>query len=138
MLERSVLDLIPPGQKVSIEREVFPRLCGEGLYALPLDGYWMDVGTPERYLQATWDILEGRVATRVRPTAPGLFVEAGAEVDAAATVGPRAVVSAGCRIGSGAEVTRLGPAPRRRGRRRGQGRRLDPRPRRRCRARRQA
>jgi mannose-1-phosphate guanylyltransferase len=105
VLERSVLDLIPAGQEVSIEREVFPQLAGDGLHALTLDGYWMDFGTPERYLAATWDILEGRVATRVRPTAPGLFVAAGAEVDPAAKVGPRAVVSAGCRVGAGAEVS---------------------------------
>ena len=71
VLERSVLDLIPPEREVSIEREVFPRLVGDGLCALRLDGYWMDIGTPERYLQASWDILEGRVETRVRPTAPG-------------------------------------------------------------------
>jgi mannose-1-phosphate guanylyltransferase len=71
VLERDVLDLIPPGQEFSIEREVFPRLVGDGLCALPLSGYWMDIGVPERYLQATWDILEGRVATAVRPTAPG-------------------------------------------------------------------
>jgi mannose-1-phosphate guanylyltransferase len=103
-LERSVLDLIPPEREVSIEREVFPRLIGEALSALRLDGYWMDIGTSERYLQASWDILEGRVATRVRPTAPGLFVGPGAEVDAGATVGPRAVVSAGCRVEAGARV----------------------------------
>ncbi|HYC80263.1 MAG TPA: NDP-sugar synthase, partial [Solirubrobacterales bacterium] len=59
VLERSLLERIPPGERVSIEREIFPRLVGEGLYALPLAGYWMDFGTPERYLQATWDILEG-------------------------------------------------------------------------------
>jgi mannose-1-phosphate guanylyltransferase len=104
LLERSVLELIPPDREVSIEREVFPRLIGNGLGALRLDGYWMDIGTPERYLQASWDILEGRVATEVRPTAPGLLVGAGAEVDSSARVGPRAVVSAGCRIGAGAEV----------------------------------
>ncbi len=103
-LERSVLDLIPPGREVSIEREVFPRLIGDGLGALRLDGYWMDVGVPERYLQASWDILEGRVETRVRPTAPGLFVGPGAEVDPGATVGPRAVISPGCRVAPGAEV----------------------------------
>jgi len=103
-LERSVLDLIPPGREVSIEREVFPRLVGDGLGALRLDGYWMDIGTPERYLQASWDILEGRVATRVRPTAPGLLVGAGAEIDSGATVGPRAVLAAGCRVAAGAEV----------------------------------
>ena len=80
-LERSVLDLIPPEREVSIEREVFPLLVGDGLGALRLDGYWMDIGTPERYLQASWDILEGRVETQVRPTAPGLLVGAGAEID---------------------------------------------------------
>jgi mannose-1-phosphate guanylyltransferase len=103
-LERSVLDLIPPDREVSIEREVFPLLVGDGLAALRLDGYWMDIGTPERYLQASWDILEGRVATRVRPSAPGLLIGAGVEIADGATVGPRAVVSPGCRIAAGAEV----------------------------------
>jgi mannose-1-phosphate guanylyltransferase len=103
-LERSVLDLIPPDREVSIEREVFPLLVGDGLAALRLDGYWMDIGTPERYLQASWDILEGRVETRVTPTAPGLLIGAGAEVDVEATVGPRAVVSPGSRIAAGATV----------------------------------
>jgi mannose-1-phosphate guanylyltransferase len=103
-LERSVLDLIPPDREVSIEREVFPVLVGDGLGALRLDGYWMDIGTPERYLQASWDILEGRVETRVTPTAPGLLIGAGAEVDAGATVGPRAVVSPGSRVAAGAAV----------------------------------
>jgi len=104
VLERSVLDLIPPGEEVSIERQVFPRLVGEGLHGLRLDGYWMDIGTPERYLQASWDILERRVETRVEPTAPGLLIGTGAEIAAGATVGPRAVVGPGCRIGAGAEV----------------------------------
>jgi mannose-1-phosphate guanylyltransferase len=104
VLERSVLDLIPPGQAFSIEREVFPRLVGDGLCGNLLDGYWMDIGTPERYLQASWDILEGRVETQVRPTAPGLLVGADATIDEEAEVGPRAVVSVGCRVDRGAEV----------------------------------
>ncbi|HEU5252277.1 MAG TPA: NDP-sugar synthase [Solirubrobacterales bacterium] len=104
VLERSVLDLVPAGEAVSIEREVFPRLVGAGLYGLLLEGYWMDIGTPERYLQASWDILEGRVATRVEPTAGGMLVAAGAEIAEGASVGPRAVVSAGCRVEPGAQV----------------------------------
>jgi mannose-1-phosphate guanylyltransferase len=104
VLERSVLDLIPPGENVSIERDVFPRLAGDGLHGLRLDGYWMDIGTPERYLRASWDILEGRVKTRVAPTAPGLLVDAGASVADGATVGPRAVLGPGCRVEAGAEV----------------------------------
>lgn len=104
VLERSVLDLIPPGEDVSIERDVFPRLVGDGLHALRLDGYWMDIGTPQRYLQASWDILEGRVETRVEPTAPGMLVAADANVAADAVIGPRAVLGPGCRVGAGAEI----------------------------------
>ncbi len=103
-LERSVLDLIPSGREVSIEREVFPRLIGEGLAALRLDGYWMDIGTPERYLQASWDILEGRVQTRVRATAPGLLVGGGGGVGAGAPGGARA--------GGWARARRAARAPR--------------------------
>jgi len=104
VLERSVLDLIPPGEEVSIERDVFPRLVGEGLHGLRLDGYWMDIGTPGRYLEASWDILEGRVRTRVEATAPGTLIDGAAEVGDGATVGPRAVLGRGCRVEPGAEV----------------------------------
>lgn len=102
VLNRSVLDLVPAGQAVSIEREVFPRLVGEGLYGLLLEGYWMDIGTPERYLQASWDILEARVRTQVEPTSPGQLIAAGATI--AGEVGSRAVISTGCRVEAGAEV----------------------------------
>ncbi|MGN6558611.1 MAG: sugar phosphate nucleotidyltransferase [Solirubrobacterales bacterium] len=104
VLERSVLDLVPEGQAVSIEREVFPRLVDDGLCGLLLEGYWMDIGTRERYLQASWDILEGTVETRVRPTAPGLLVAGDAVINDQARVGPRAVVSSGCSVERGAEV----------------------------------
>jgi mannose-1-phosphate guanylyltransferase len=104
VLERGVLDLIPSGRAVSIEREVFPMLVGNGLHGLPLDGYWMDIGTPERYLQASWDILEGRVKTRVEPTAAGRLIAPDAEVAADAILGSRVVVSAGCRLGARARV----------------------------------
>ena len=66
VLERSVLEQIPPDRAVSIEREVFPQLVGDGLYGIRLEGYWIDIGTPERYLEANWDILEGRVETADR------------------------------------------------------------------------
>jgi mannose-1-phosphate guanylyltransferase len=104
VLQREVLDLVPAGKEFSIEREVFPELVGAGLCALPLSGYWMDIGVPERYLQATWDILEDRVDTAVEPTAPGLFLSAGCTVAGSARIGPRAVVSRGCTVGGEAEV----------------------------------
>lgn len=61
VLEKEVLDLVPPHQDVSIEREVWPRLVGDGLYSQRLEGYWMDIGTPDRYLAACWDILGRKV-----------------------------------------------------------------------------
>jgi mannose-1-phosphate guanylyltransferase len=105
VLERSVLDLIPPGRAVSIERDVFPRLAGDGLHGLALDGYWMDIGTPDRYLRATWDILEGRVRTRVEPADAGVLVSPDAEVAPDAQIGPRAVVGPRCRVGAGARLS---------------------------------
>jgi mannose-1-phosphate guanylyltransferase len=105
VLERQVCDLIPPGRAVSIEREVFPRLVGQGLYGRRLDGYWTDIGTPERYLQASWDILEGRVQSDVPPRDDGVLVEPDASVADGAAVGPRAVVAPGCEIGAGATVS---------------------------------
>ena len=66
VLERSVLDLIAPDQKVSIEREVWPRLVDNGLYGYADENaYWIDIGTPARYLQVTFDILEGNVRTEI-------------------------------------------------------------------------
>jgi len=67
VLERSVLDLIEPGRNVSIEREVWPALVGNGLYGTAHEGaYWLDIGTPDRYLEGSRDILAGAVRTAVR------------------------------------------------------------------------
>jgi mannose-1-phosphate guanylyltransferase len=103
VVERSALDLIPPGRAVSIERQVFPRLVGHGLYGRRLEGYWMDIGTPERYLQASWDILEGTVRTDFEDTG-GPYVDDDAEVAANATIEPRAVLGVGSRVGAGAAI----------------------------------
>ena len=106
VLERSLIESIPPGKMVSIEREVFPRLVGQGLYGHRLEGYWMDIGTPERYLQASWDILEGRVRTAAgaRLDGAGLLVEDGAQVDPGASVNPPALLEAEVAVGAGAAV----------------------------------
>jgi mannose-1-phosphate guanylyltransferase len=99
VLERSVLEEIPPDREVSIEREVFPKLVGEGLYGRRLDGYWIDIGTPERFRQANWDILERRVRAR-----PGERIGEGARIADSATIGDRAVIGPGTTIGEDAVV----------------------------------
>ena len=74
-------------------------------HGLRLDGYWMDIGTPERYLRASWDILEGRVKTRGGADRPGAAGRRRRRPSpTSATVGPRAVLGPGCRVEAGAEV----------------------------------
>jgi mannose-1-phosphate guanylyltransferase len=61
VLEPSVLERIPNGRAVSIEREVFPLMAADGaLFATVSDAYWTDTGTPERYLQAHLDLIGDR------------------------------------------------------------------------------
>jgi mannose-1-phosphate guanylyltransferase len=104
VLERSVLELLAPGQPASIEREVFPELVGDGLYGHVSSGYWMDIGTPERYLQATFDILEGNVATEVAVRMGSSFVCVEDGVESAGRVIPPALLESGCRIAAHARV----------------------------------
>ncbi len=104
VLERSVLDMLEAGEPASIERDVFPRLVGNGLYGCVSRGYWLDIGTPERYLQGTFDILEGSVGTQVaeRMGTSYLCVEQGVECEG--RIVPSALVESGCRIAEGARI----------------------------------
>src|SRR5688572_23823777 len=51
-LSRDVLDLIPKGQLVSMEKEIFPQLIPKGFWGLPFEGHWIDVGDPYRLVAA--------------------------------------------------------------------------------------
>jgi mannose-1-phosphate guanylyltransferase len=105
IIEREVLDdMAPAGTRFSIERDVFPKLVGHGLYGYEASGYWLDIGTPQRYAQATYDILDGDVRTEVgrRVTeAGGVLNEGTVEgiVHRPALIGPGAHVSAGATVG---------------------------------------
>ena len=61
-----MLERIPDRLTVSIERETFPRMLEEPrrLYAMASDAYWIDIGTPEKYLQAHTDVLRARARRR--------------------------------------------------------------------------
>jgi NDP-sugar pyrophosphorylase family protein len=52
LLSRAVLESIPPDRAVSIERETFPAWVGRGLFAFPMSGKFLDIGTPETYVSA--------------------------------------------------------------------------------------
>jgi mannose-1-phosphate guanylyltransferase len=99
MLERSVFDLIPEGRAVSFEREVFPALVGNGLYGHRANGYWLDIGTPERYLAATRHLLDRSLSGDV------LLGEA-CEIAPGARIGSFSVLGDRCRVEAGAELER--------------------------------
>lgn len=97
VLEPEVLDLVEPGRPTSIERAVFPALAADGrLRAVSSSAYWIDAGTPEAYLRANLDLIDGSRGreTAVHHTA---VIAPGAEVC-------RSVVAAGASIGPGAVI----------------------------------
>jgi mannose-1-phosphate guanylyltransferase len=106
VLERSVAERIPPGRAVSFERDVFPGLVGEGLYGHPFDGYWVDIGSPERYLEATAALLSGEVESTLPPRdGTGSLVHPDCRLKGA-EVGPGSVLGRGCVVEPGARVAR--------------------------------
>ncbi len=121
VLEQDVLDMIPAGTEVSIEREIFPKLQAMGrLRAFVSSAYWQDIGTPERYLQASHDTLSGAVARTedfeslsVHPSArvsqgvtliPPVSIAEEGKVETGATIGGRTAMGSGCVVEEGAVV----------------------------------
>jgi mannose-1-phosphate guanylyltransferase len=99
VLEPSVLQRIPPGQKVSIERVTFPEIVAGGrLFAMPTSDYWLDAGNPVLYLRANLDLLDGS-----RPLHSSVAIHDGARVDAAALV-TNSIVAEGAAVAAGATV----------------------------------
>src|SRR5271165_4433782 len=107
VLEREVLELVAPERNVSIEREVWPRLVGNGLYGYASESYWLDIGTPARYLQGTFDIIEGNVATAVRERLGGGWVSVAEDAQIEGRVIPPALIQRGAHVGAGAHVGSL-------------------------------
>jgi mannose-1-phosphate guanylyltransferase len=121
LLEREVLDAIPAGRPVSIERETFPKLIASGkrLYAHTTHDYWIDLGRPENYLKAHRDVLDGTMPLLVEPGITGegakdvtdrrclvapVHLDAGVAIDATAKVGPNVVLGRGCNVGPRATI----------------------------------
>jgi mannose-1-phosphate guanylyltransferase len=122
VLEPEVLEMIPPGREVSIEREIFPELQAMGrLRAHVSSSYWRDIGTPRSYLAACHDVLSGAVGApregfeycevdrsvgkgKNVKLLPPVSVAAGCEVESRATIGGRSALGRGCRVGEGAVV----------------------------------
>jgi mannose-1-phosphate guanylyltransferase len=103
ILDPTVLHAWTPDHEISIEREIFPTVieAGRPVYGFLADAYWMDLGTPDKYLQAHFDMLDGRVAG---VSYPAPWVHPTADVDLQAHLGRWAVVGPEARVGPDAQV----------------------------------
>lgn len=98
VFEPVVLDLIVADQRISVERDTFPRLvAAQRLGAFATNDYWIDAGRPEFYLQANLDLISGVRTTTEVGVAPG------AHVDQAASV-INSVIDSGASVGAGAVI----------------------------------
>ncbi len=121
LLEREILDFIPGGRPVSIERETFPAIIAahKPIYAYTTADYWIDLGRPDQYLAAHRDVLSGAMPLNIEPGISGEGAEAlrkvpgvvppvhaagDVVVDAAARIGPNVVLGRGCSVGAEAVI----------------------------------
>ena len=127
VLEPDTFDRIPKDTPWSIERSFFPSLIerGETFVAYLYDGYWIDIGTPEKYTQVHRDIMDGRFQAAPFAGAPGstwvspdarvedgailegpCFIDEGTIVKTGAHIGPYTVIGRQCHIEEHARVER--------------------------------
>jgi NDP-sugar pyrophosphorylase family protein len=109
VLEPDTFDRIPSEVPWSIERSYFPSLIerSETFVAYIYNGYWIDIGTPEKYMQVHRDIMDGRftappfsgLAAPRTSIAPDVRIESGATVEGPVFIDEGVVVKAGARVG---------------------------------------
>jgi NDP-sugar pyrophosphorylase family protein len=120
LLDPAILDLIPSGRMVSIERETFPLVVAgsKPLYAYTTSDYWVDIGNPETYLRAHRNVFDGNMplgigrgtegpGAKEAPAAscvPPLYIGERVRIAPGASVGPYVVLGNGCEIGAGAHI----------------------------------
>jgi len=116
VLEPELLDRVPAGERFSFERQLFPGLLEDGIamYGFPSDAYWMDIGTPAKYLQAHYDILARRMPFDLQgeEVKPSVWAGEGVEIAPEASVFGPTLIGPGCRISPHAVVSSncvLGP-----------------------------
>jgi len=109
IIEPDVMDRIPAGTFYSFERQVFPDMLKEGerLFAYKSHDYWIDIGTPDKYLQVHADLLNGKSRGCAVPAGDGPVTGKNCRIDPSARIEGRVLIGDNCVIESGAVV--VGP-----------------------------
>ncbi len=107
VFRRGIIDSIPERRAVSVERETFPGLIAAGDLVLGYadTAYWLDVGTPEAFVQGSRDLVLGELDSMALPgpSGPALLLP-GAVVEPGAKVGGGTAVGSSCVVADGAQV----------------------------------
>jgi mannose-1-phosphate guanylyltransferase len=99
VFEPSVLELVEPNRRVSVERDTFPRLVARrDLAAVATHDYWLDTGRPQLYLQANLDLISGRRPGLDEPEIAATAVVAGDATVIGSVLGDHVVVGSGARV----------------------------------------
>jgi mannose-1-phosphate guanylyltransferase len=108
VLEPEVLEHIPAGRHYMFERGLFPGILARGkpVYGYPYIGYWLDMGTPEKYFAVNMDLLYARLKSPFAgaPGPDGVACGPGVTIDPTAVITAPALIDSGCRVGRGARV----------------------------------
>jgi NDP-sugar pyrophosphorylase family protein len=107
VLETRTLSLMPKGVPYSIERGYFPSLIasGERVQAFTHTGYWIDIGTHQKYLQVHLDLLSGRFPHDIQASPRGSgFAHETAAIDPSAVLEGSFYIGPGCHIGPGSRI----------------------------------
>lgn len=110
-LETTALDSVAEGARASIEREVFPQLVDRGgMFALAWDGFWVDTGTPEAYLEVQQALSDGGWVDATAEIASDAAVEGSIVMEGAVVASGTSVIDSallpGARVDRGAVVER--------------------------------
>ncbi|HEY87469.1 MAG TPA: NDP-sugar synthase [Dehalococcoidia bacterium] len=109
ILEPDTLNRIPPQTNFSFERELFPLLLdqGEPIYGYPSTVYWIDIGTPEKYLQLHRDLLSGSSVQHSYPVGEEIAIVEQSSIDPTTQIKGPILIGSNCTIGR--RVKLIGP-----------------------------
>lgn len=116
IMEPDIFSRIPENKFCGTTEDVFPKMIKDGLpvYGYLHEGYWIDMGTRETYIQAQADAMDGKLLLKTSSSrnpegplvVPPVHIGKNCEISKDAQVGPYAVLGDGCRVRSGAVVER--------------------------------
>ncbi|WP_367135324.1 sugar phosphate nucleotidyltransferase [Saccharothrix sp. HUAS TT1] len=106
VFRREVIEGIPAGRPVSVERETFPGLLAAGarVQGYVDASYWLDLGTPAAFVQGSADLVRGIAPTAALALQGDAVILEGASVDESAVVTGGATIGSGCTVAAGAVV----------------------------------